>query len=40
MEPVSMFFWEMVRTKMEWDREDSAFMSVHISFVYGEVSTC
>jgi len=33
MEPVSMFFWEIVRTKMEWDREDSAFMSVHFSFV-------
>ena len=40
MEPVSMFFWEMVRTKMEWDREDSAFMSVDVSFVDGEMSTC
>jgi len=29
-----------VRTKMEWDREDSAFMSVDVSFVDGEMSTC
>ena len=26
-EPVVRFFWLMVRTKMEWERDDSAFIS-------------
>ena len=28
-EPVDKFFWEIVRTKIEWERDDSAFMSAH-----------